>query len=143
MKKSRKTAKMMLKLGRSVTSERQVMKTITLLCWLPAIFCNPKIESTIPICLFWQSWTLYKSTDCRWMSITILCVSLQIQRQSAVLNKSNIAIHGLTNQQTISPASNAQRIVLSWSIVYPELVSYTDFIALAPSCERNKVGVRD
>ena len=35
----------MLKLGRSVTSERQVMKTITLLCWLPAFFCNPKIES--------------------------------------------------------------------------------------------------
>ena len=122
MKKSRKTAKMMLKLGRSVTSEQQVMKTITctLLYWLPAIFCNPKIEPTIPKCLRWQSWTLYKSADCRWMSITVLCVSLQIQRQSAVLNKSNIAIHGLTNQQTISPASNAQRSVLSWSIVHPE-----------------------
>ena len=86
----------------------------------PSNFCNPKIESTIPICLLWQSWTLYKSADCRWMSITILCVSLQIQRQSAVLNKSNIAIHGLTNQQTISPASDAQRSVLSWSKVYPE-----------------------
>ena len=120
MKKSRKTAKMMLKLGRSVTSELQVMKTITLLCWVPAISCNPKIESTVPICLLWQSWTLYKSADCRWMSITILCVSLQIQRQSTVLNKSNITIHGLTNQQTISPASNAQRSILSWSIVYPE-----------------------
>ena len=49
----------------------------------PSNFFNPKIESTIPItnltidwkCLLLQSWTLYKSADCRWMSITILCVS--------------------------------------------------------------------
>ena len=38
---------------------------------------------------------------------------LQIQRQSAVLNKSNFAIGGLTNQQTISPASNSKKSVLS------------------------------
>ena len=31
-------------------------------------------------------------------------------------NKSNFAIGWLTNQQTISPASNAQKSVLSWSI---------------------------
>ena len=49
---------------------------------------------------------------------------LQIQRQSGDLNKSNFAIGWLTNQQTISPASNAQKSVLSWSIsisrIYPE-----------------------
>ena len=121
MKKSRKTAKMMRKLGRCVTSERHVMKTSTMLCWLPAMFATQQCLQSIDWkCLLLESWTLYKSAACRWMSITILCVSLQIQRQSAVLNKFNIAIHGLTNQQTISPASNAQRSVLSQSIVYPE-----------------------
>ena len=45
----------------------------------------------------------------------------KIQRQSADLNKSNFAIGGFTNQQTIWPASNAQKNVLSWSILlYPE-----------------------
>ena len=37
----------------------------------------------------------------------------KIQRQPAELNKSNFAIGGLTNQQTISPASNAQKRLLS------------------------------
>ena len=41
---------------------------------------------------------------------------LQIQRQSGDLNKSNFAIGWSTNQQTILPASNAPKSVLSWSI---------------------------
>ena len=79
MKKSRKTAKMMLKLGRSVTSEQQVMKTSPtdkqMLCWLPAIFST--LKSNL---LYRQCWTLYKSADCRWMFITILCVSFKYSK---------------------------------------------------------------
>ena len=43
---------------------------------------------------------------------------LQIQWQSADLNKSNFAISGLTNQQTISPSANTQKSILSWKYKY-------------------------
>ena len=49
------------------------------------------------------------------------------------MNKSNFAIGWLTNQQTISPASSAQKRVLSWSIlVYPEsLVVIIDWVRVS------------
>ena len=68
-----------------------------------------------------QSWTLHKSADCRWISITILCVSFTSSATVGSLEQVQLCIGGLTNQQTISPASNAQKSVLSWSILlYPE-----------------------
>ena len=50
---------------------------------------------------------------------------LEIQRQSADLNKSNFAIGGLTNQQTISPASNAQKSVLPLRISISRIIVTT------------------
>ena len=67
-----------------------------------------------------QSWTLYKSGNCRWISIAILCVSFT---NSATVGRLELRLEQvqLCNRQIDQSADNitslnAQKSVLSWSI---------------------------